>query len=37
MFESTMQDYPLTIGLLFRHGRTVNGDSEVATLRGDSI
>jgi fatty-acyl-CoA synthase len=37
MLPSTMQDYPLTVGLLFRHGRAVYGDSEVATFRGDTI
>ena len=37
MLPSTMQDFPLTVGLLFRHGRAVYGDSEVATFRGDSI
>ncbi|MEX1006915.1 MAG: long-chain fatty acid--CoA ligase [Acidimicrobiia bacterium] len=33
---STMQDFPLTIGMIFRHGRTVHGDSEVVTFEGDS-
>ena len=37
MLPSTMQDFPLTVGLLFRHGRVVYGDSEVATFRGGSI
>ncbi len=32
-----MQDFPLTVGLLFRHGRTVFGESEVTTLVGDSV
>jgi fatty-acyl-CoA synthase len=32
----TMQDYPLTIGMLFRHGAAVHGDSEVVTFEGDS-
>ncbi len=31
----TMQDYPLTIGMLFRHGAAVHGDSEVVTFEGD--
>jgi fatty-acyl-CoA synthase len=31
----TMQDYPLTIGMLFRHGAAVYGDSEVVTFEGD--
>src|SRR5260370_12467348 len=31
----TMQDFPLTIGMLFRHGATVHGDSTVVTLEGD--
>ena len=31
----TMQDYPLTIGMLFRHGMAVHGDSEVVTFEGD--
>src|SRR5215204_7056508 len=35
MLESTMQDFPLTIGMIFRHGRTVYGDSEVVTFQGD--
>jgi fatty-acyl-CoA synthase len=35
MLESTMQDFPLTIGMIFRHGRTVYGDSEVVTFEGD--
>ena len=30
-----MQDFPLTIGMIFRHGRTVYGDSEVVTFQGD--
>jgi fatty-acyl-CoA synthase len=33
---STMQDFPLTVGMLLRHGRTVHGDdSEVITFEGD--
>src|SRR5215216_8174980 len=35
MLESTMQDFPLTIGMIFRHGRTVFGDNEVVTFQGD--
>jgi fatty-acyl-CoA synthase len=30
-----MQDFPLTIGMLFRHGATLHGDSVVVTLEGD--
>ncbi len=33
---STMQDFPLTVGMIFRHGRTVFGDSEVVTFEDDS-
>src|SRR5215469_8951820 len=29
--QSTMMDFPLTIGGIFRHGRLLNGDSEVVT------
>jgi fatty-acyl-CoA synthase len=36
MLESTMQDFPLTIGMIFRHGRAVYSDSEVATFEGES-
>ncbi|MDH3295758.1 MAG: AMP-binding protein, partial [Acidimicrobiia bacterium] len=28
---STMQDYPLGVPYLFRHGRAIHGDSEVVT------
>src|SRR3981081_4276925 len=35
MLESTMQDFPLTIGMILRHGRNVFGDSEVVTFEGD--
>jgi fatty-acyl-CoA synthase len=35
MLESTMQDFPLTVGMLFRHGRAVYADSEVVTFEGD--
>src|SRR5256714_13871517 len=31
-----MQDFPLTIAMTLRHGRTVHGDSEVVTFEGDS-
>jgi fatty-acyl-CoA synthase len=30
-----MQNFPLTVGMLFRHGRTVYAGSEVATFEGD--
>ena len=33
--RSTMQDAPLTIGSLMRHGTTVHGDSEVVTATSD--
>jgi len=33
---STMQDFPLTIGMLFRHGRSVHARSEVVTWEGDA-
>ena len=33
---STMQDYPLTITSIFRHGCTIHGDSEVVTFEGES-
>ncbi len=36
MLESTMQDVPLTIGMILRHGQTVYGDSEVVTFEGES-
>ncbi len=32
---STMQDYPLTIQMIFEHGRKVYGDSEVITITED--
>jgi len=35
MIDSTMKDFPLTIGMILRHGRTVFGDSEVVTFEGD--
>ncbi len=30
-----MQDFPLTIGMIFRHGRSVYANSEVVTYEGD--
>ena len=35
MLESTMQDFPLTVGMIFRHGCTVHGESQVVTFEGD--
>ena len=32
---STMQDFPLTITTILRHGRTVHGESESVTWMGD--
>ena len=32
MMQSTMQDFPLTVGMIFRHGRTVHRASEVVTF-----
>ncbi len=32
MLESTMMDFPLTINMIFRHGRRVHGDSQVITM-----
>jgi len=34
--QSTMQDFPLTITMILRHGASVYGDSEVATWEGES-
>ncbi len=34
MTNSTMQDVPLTLTHLLRHGRTIHGDSEVLTFHG---
>ena len=34
--QSTMQDFPLTITMLLRHGRSVYGNSEVVTWEGAS-
>ena len=33
---STMQDFPLTIGMIFRHGRSVHPDGQVITFEGES-
>ncbi len=35
--RSTMQDIPLTIGMVMRHGTTVHGDSEVVTATADGV
>jgi fatty-acyl-CoA synthase len=35
MISSTMQDFPLTIGAILRHGRRVYADSEIVTWMGD--
>ena len=35
--RSTMQEFPLTIGAILRHGTEVNGDGEVITATGDSL
>jgi fatty-acyl-CoA synthase len=35
MLESTMQEFPLNIAMILRHGRTVFGNSEVVTFEGD--
>lgn len=35
--QSTMQDFPLTVGGIFRYGTSVAGDSEVATLGTDGV
>jgi fatty-acyl-CoA synthase len=32
--QSTMPDYPLTIAAIFRHGRTIYGDSDVVSMDG---
>ena len=37
MLLSTMQDHPLTITDLFRHGRTVHARSEVVTCEGETV
>jgi fatty-acyl-CoA synthase len=33
--RSTMQDYPLTVGAILRHGSGVHGDGQVVTATGD--
>jgi fatty-acyl-CoA synthase len=33
--QGTMQDFPLTIGMLFRHGAAVHRDAEVVTFEGE--
>jgi fatty-acyl-CoA synthase len=35
--QSTMQDFPLTVTHLLRHGRQVHGDGEVLTDEGDHV
>jgi len=35
--QSTMQDFPLTVGALFRRGREVFGDSEVLSFGEDGV
>ncbi len=35
--RSTMQEFPLTISAILRHGTEVNGDGEVITATGDSL
>jgi fatty-acyl-CoA synthase len=34
MMQSTMQDLPLNVGMIFRHGRALHGKSEVVTFEG---
>jgi len=36
MTASTMQDFPLSIAMLLRHGRAVHADSQVVTFEGES-
>jgi len=36
MIPSTMQDFPLTISSILRHGRAVFAESEVVTFEGDT-
>ena len=36
MMQSTMQDLPLNVGMIFRHGRALHGESEVVTFEGDA-
>ncbi|HVL33803.1 MAG TPA: long-chain fatty acid--CoA ligase [Actinomycetota bacterium] len=33
---STMQDFPLTVQMIFRHGRKIYGNSECVTFEGES-
>jgi enoyl-CoA hydratase/carnithine racemase len=35
MMQSTMQDFPLNVGMIYRHGRALHGESEVVTFEGD--
>src|SRR5687768_6210472 len=35
MIQSTMQDRPLTITEIFKHGRKIHAQSEVVTFMGD--
>src|SRR5690349_18962941 len=35
MMQSTMQDFPLNVGMIFRHGRALHGESEIVTFEGD--
>ena len=37
MLLSTMQDHPLTITDVFRHGQAIHAASEVATAEGDRV
>src|SRR5262245_28443595 len=37
MLLGTMQEHPLTITDIFRHGRVVHGGSEVVTCEGDVV
>ena len=34
MMQSTMQDFPLNVGMIFRHGRALHGDERGRHLRG---
>jgi fatty-acyl-CoA synthase len=36
MMQSTMQDFPLNVGMIFRHGRALHGDSEIVTFEGEA-
>jgi fatty-acyl-CoA synthase len=36
IMQSTMQDFPLTISMILRHGRNVYPDSEVVTFEGET-